>query len=314
MSEFSLFLAHLNDLNNCSICPRECFADRFSEKLGWCKAGAGFNISSICVHHGEEPAISGLKGICNVFFSHCNLSCIYCQNWQISSRDENIPTPAMDFDTVIRQITGLLDDGCHAVGFVSPSHHVPHVKAIIDALRSMNRNPVFVYNTNGYDRVETLRSLESYIDIYLPDFKYMDRQMAHNYSGASDYPQVALAALKEMYRQKGSVLLTDENGVAERGMVVRHLVLPGHIENSLKVLNTIAEEVSVSITISLMAQYWPTPNLLNHNKLGRTILPAEYELVVDEMNRLGFRNGWVQELESHDHYRPDFNRQHPFEK
>jgi len=187
------------------------------------------------------------------------------------------------------------------------------VKAIIDALRDESRNPIFVYNTNGYDKVETLKSLESYIDIYLPDFKYSSDELAREFSDASRYPEIALAALKEMYRQKGSVVLMDDNGIAERGIIVRHLVLPGHVDNSIGVLRMIAGEVSSSLTISLMSQYWPTPLVKSHKKLGRMLLPAEYQAVADEMLKLGFRKGWLQEMESHENYRPDFDRDHPFE-
>jgi putative pyruvate formate lyase activating enzyme len=307
------YSGYFDELSHCRICPRECKSDRFGSRLGWCKSDAGFNISSICIHKGEEPAISGNHGICNVFFSKCNLGCIYCQNWQISCRDESSNSTALEFSEVIRQITNLLDSGCHAVGFVSPSHYVPHVKAIIDALRDEGRNPVFVYNTNCYDKVETLRSLESYIDVYLPDFKYSDRRLAKNYSDASRYPEIALAALKEMYRQKGSVVLMDENGVAEKGIIIRHLVLPGNVENSIGVLRMIAQEVSTSLTISLMSQYWPTPLVKDHPKLGRMLSPDEYKIVADEMQKLGFRKGWLQEMDSHENYRPDFDKDHPFE-
>lgn len=288
-------------------------ADRFGNRLGWCKSDTGFNISSICIHKGEEPAISGINGICNVFFSKCNMGCIYCQNWQISCRDENVSNYTLQFDDVIRQISSLLDNGCHAVGFVSPTHYLPHVKMIINALRNGGRNPVFVYNSNGYDKVEELRSLESYIDIYLPDFKYSNDQLAREYSDAPRYPEIALAALKEMYRQKGSVVLMDENGVAEKGIIVRHLVLPGQVENSTGVLRMIAGEVSTSLTISLMSQYWPTPLVKSHGKLGNTLTLTEYKAVADEMQRLGFRKGWLQVMESHENYRPDFDRGHPFE-
>lgn len=219
----------------------------------------------------------------------------------------------MEFGEVIRQITGLLDKGCHAVGFVSPTHYVPHIKAIIEALREEGRNPIFVYNTNGYDKVETLKSLESYIDIYLPDFKYSKDELAREYSDAPRYPEIALAALKEMYRQKGSVVLMDDNGIAEKGIIVRHLVLPGHVDNSTGVLRMIAGEVSPSLTISLMSQYWPTPAVKIHKKLGRMLLSAEYQAVADEMQKLGFRKGWLQEMGSHENYRPDFDRDHPFE-
>lgn len=314
MSEISGSLNLLQELHNCRICPRECGADRFSARLGWCNAGAGFNISSICAHQGEEPAISGKKGICNIFFSRCNLACIYCQNWQISSRKEPAAGHGMEFSEVIGRIVDLLDGGCHAVGFVSPSHHVPQVKAIIEAVRESGRNPVFVYNTNGYDKAETLKSLETYIDIYLPDFKYMDASLAKEYSEAADYPEVALSALKEMYRQKGSVLLCNHDGYAEKGIILRHLILPGHTDNSIAVLRKIAGEVSSSLTISLMAQYWPVPQVASHRQLGRPITPEEYERVTSELQALGFYKGWIQELDSQNNYLPDFNQQHPFEK
>ena len=160
----------------------------------------------------------------------------------------------MELDEVVDSIIKKLDAGCNAVGFVSPSHYIPHVKAIIESLRISGYNPVFVYNTNGYDKVEEIRALDSYIDIYLPDYKYSNNQLAREYSKVADYHQIALAAINEMYRQRGSTLVMNENGYAERGLIIRHLVLPGHVQNSLEVLNQIAG-LSTSIAISLMAQY-----------------------------------------------------------
>jgi len=171
-----------------------------------------------------------------------------------------------------------------------------------------------VYNSNGYDKAETLKSLETYINVYLPDFKYMEASMAKEYSDAADYPEIAVAALKEMYRQKGSVLLYDNDGCAEKGIVIRHLILPGHTENSIAVLRKIAGDISSSLTISLMAQYWPVPQVANHRQLGRPITPEEYERVTSELQALGFYKGWIQELDSQSNYLPDFDEEHPFEK
>ena len=298
-------------LVSCTICPRNCKADRLHGEVGVCGSTSAFNISSICIHKGEEPLISGPEGICNVFFSGCNLSCLYCQNYQISCNRGAQNQFQMQFEEVVGSIIKLLDQGCHAVGFVSPSHYIPHVKAIIEALRLQNYNPVFVYNTNGYDKVEEIQALESYIDIYLPDYKYSDNDLARKFSKVADYQQTALAAIKEMYRQKGSTLVMNENGYAESGLIIRHLVLPGNIENSLNVLRNIAD-ISTSIAVSLMAQYWPTQAVLNHPTLNRTLSLEEYEIVKTELDNLGFYKGWVQDITSNDHYLPDFDSNKPF--
>lgn len=207
----------------------------------------------------------------------------------------------------------MLDQTENIVGFVSPSHFIPQMMAIIQGVRDSGRSPVFVYNSNGYDKVETLQILEGYIDIYLPDFKYWDENIAFAYSQARDYPMVAAAALKEMYRQKGSSLIVNENGIAESGIIVRHLVLPGAVQNSLDVLQFIAEEISPKLHISLMSQYFPTPEVAEHPQLSRTIYKEEYQQVTDAFYDLGFYRGWVQKLESHATYRPDFSSEQPFE-
>lgn len=302
----------LEALRSCRICPRDCNADRFQGKLGYCKAGAGFSISSICIHLGEEPVISGSKGICNIFFTHCNLQCIYCQNHQISCNTLDHSLQQMSLQEVIRQVVAILSTGINIVGFVSPSHYVPQVKVIVNTLRDLGLNPVFVYNTNGYDRPEVIRELESYIDIYLPDFKYADESLGRKYSDAGDYPSIALASLREMLRQKGTALPLGDEGYARKGIIIRHLVLPGHPGNSVNVLRTIAGELSNELHISLMSQYYPTYPVLNHEFLGRKLKAKEYAIVVRELENLGFENGWVQELESADHYRPDFDREKPF--
>ena len=311
--DFSAFLEPLSELKNCCFCPRNCHADRFSGKLGYCKSDASFSISSICIHRGEEPVIGGSEGIGNIFFAHCNLQCIYCQNHQISNNNLNNISYQMDLEKVIKNITAILDSGINRVGFVSPSHFIPQMKIIINIIQSLGYKPVWVYNTNGYDKVETLRSLEGIIDVYLPDFKYMDAALSKAYSDAPDYPDIAAKALKEMYRQKGSVLHLSDDQAAESGIVIRHLVLPGQTENSKKVLRYIAEEISPNLHISLMSQYYPVPGVRFHSLLKRPLTLIEYNAVVDEMEHLGLTNGWIQEMESPDHYRPDFKKIHPFE-
>jgi putative pyruvate formate lyase activating enzyme len=300
-------------LMECTLCPRECRVNRFEKADGFCGADAGLNIASICIHRGEEPPINGPDGICNIFFAGCNLRCQYCQNYDISRAGSGCRHNPLELKTALDIIEDILSEGIKAVGFVSPSHVVPQVKAIIRGLNSRGIKPVTVYNTNGYDKPETLRSIGEMIDVWLPDYKYVSSAIAMEYSDAADYPEVALKALKEMYYQKGSSLVTDEEGRAEKGILLRHLVLPGHVQESKNVLNSIAEELSAGIHLSLMSQYHPTYNVKNHPVLNRPLYKKEYDSVVKEMEELGFRNGWVQDMDSFENYQPDFRKKHPFE-
>lgn len=300
-------------LDRCECCPRECGADRTSNTLGWCRSNAGLSIGSVCAHRGEEPVISGPHGICNIFFTRCNLQCRYCQNYDISRNKEPIVDTAMTYDQLADHIERHLDRGCPSVGFVSPSHYYPQMLRIIDTLAARGRKPVYVYNTNGYDRIEAIRRLEGIIDVYLPDFKYMDDRLAREFSQAPDYPAIATTAIGEMFRQMGPDITLDEHGLITRGLIIRHLVLPGAVRNSIDVLRCIAERFSPDIHISLMSQYWPTPAVDTHPTLGRRVMRDEYDEVLDAMENLGFSRGWVQELGSSDHYRPDFMQDHPFE-
>jgi putative pyruvate formate lyase activating enzyme len=297
----------------CTLCPRDCGVDRFAGGTGYCKTDAGLNIASICIHRGEEPVISGIKGICNIFFRGCNLRCIYCQNHEISRPCAKSGQAEAGLTETLEKIISILSTGVKSLGFVSPSHLVPQVKLIIKGLNSRGFNPVIVYNTNSYEKVETLKGLSGLVDIYLPDYKYVSSELAGNFSDAPDYPYVALKALKEMYYQKGSGLRTDEDGIAENGMLIRHLVLPGYADESKKILRSIADELSPGVHISLMSQYYPVAEAQNHPDLNRTLYKEEYESVVAEMEKLGFRNGWVQGMESFKNYSPDFSRENPFE-
>jgi putative pyruvate formate lyase activating enzyme len=299
-------------LESCNLCPRECGVNRFVRGDGYCRTDGGINVASICIHRGEEPSISGEKGICNIFFSGCNLHCIYCQNYEISRPDQAIGNSFTVLDEVLDKIEEILSTGITSVGFVSPSHVVPQVKAIIRGLNSRGLKPLTVYNTNSYEKAETIRDLSDLIDVYLPDYKYVTSELSAKFSGAPDYPSVALKALKEMYYQKGSRLILDNDGRAENGMLIRHLVLPGHVEESRSVLRSIAEELSTGVNISLMSQYHPIDLVRNHSDLNRSLYKAEYESVVKTMEDLGFRNGWIQDMDSCETYRPDFSKEHPF--
>lgn len=299
-------------LSDCTLCPHQCRVNRFEEGSGYCGADAGMNIASICIHRGEEPSISGPEGICNIFFSGCNLKCLFCQNYEISRPGRERRRGFFSYEGALDAIVAILSQGIKAVGFVSPSHVVPQVTALIRGLNKRGLKPITVYNSNSYDKKETLRALEGIIDVYLPDYKYVSAGLSNEFSDACDYPEVAFRAIKEMYYQKGSALTTDEKGRAESGMLIRHLVLPCHAEESQKVLRTIAEEISTGVHLSLMSQYTPTPLVRNHTNLGRALYKDEYEDVVNEMGKLGFRNGWVQDIESNRNYCPDFSRENPF--
>ncbi len=305
-------LETLQVLRDCNICPRECGTNKFFLNSGYCAGRASFNIASICKHQGEEPVISGSKGICNIFFSGCNLQCVYCQNFQISSNKRDSSQYIKDIKEIIFSIINLLDEGCHAVGFVSPSHNIPQMIIIINLLKRMGRNPVFVMNTNAYDKVDTIIKLENLIDVFLPDFKYMDDILAKELSDVSDYSETAGNAIKEMYRQKGKHLKINGRGEAESGLIIRHLVLPSFVENSIAVLRYIAKEISTDVHISLMSQYNPTTNISSHQDIKRKLNREEYDRIVEEMHILGFENGWVQDLDSAENYNPDFNKEEPF--
>lgn len=302
----------LNSLRACRICPRQCGVDRFAGPTGFCRTDAGYALASVTLHRGEEPVISGGNGICNVFFGHCNLRCLYCQNFQISRNESAIKGEQWSLATVVREIMVLLDTGVNRLGFVSPSHMVPQMVAIINEVRRQGFQPIIVYNSNAYDRVETLQCLEDLVDVYLPDCKYMDPVLAKEWSGAADYPMVAAAALREMYRQKGNILHLDDTGLVERGLIVRHLVLPGAVDNSLEVLRFLAGALSPRLTLSLMSQYHPVKVVCDQPPLNRRLYPEEYAQVVAEMERLGFTEGWVQDFASADCYNPDFDRDVPF--
>lgn len=257
--------------------------------------------------------MSGPHGICNIFFAGCNLRCIYCQNYEISRSWVDSRGKPYTREEVLDKISKELGDKVKAVGFVSPSHVVPQVIAIIRGLKERGLDPVTVYNTNSYEKPEVIDSLDGLIDVYLPDYKYASSGIAYEYSDAKDYPEVALRAIRRMYYQKGSTLQKDTEGRAENGMIIRHLILPGHVDDSKRILRNIAEELSPGVHLSLMSQYCPTAFVRDHAVLNRNLYREEYDSVVEYMLSLGFRNVWVQDMESYQNYRPDFGREHPFE-
>lgn len=295
----------------CNCCPRQCNVNRGIMDVGFCNTDDQPLISSVFLHKGEEPIISGEKGICNVFFAHCNLQCVYCQNYQISQNDSFEVEWRMSVDDVVVSIIEILDKGVKLLGFVSPSHQVNQMLMIIDCLNNKGYKPTIVYNSNGYDSIETLKKLEGIVNVYLPDFKYCSNDLGLTYSGVPDYFDIASKAIAEMYKQKGSTILYDDDGLIESGMIIRHLVLPGFVDDSVRILEYIADEISPFLHISLMSQYFPTEKVSNDSIMNRKVSNIEYLKVVKRIDELGL-SGWIQDIESSDSYRPDFNRNTPF--
>jgi putative pyruvate formate lyase activating enzyme len=300
-------------LASCDICPRECHVNRLENKRGFCHSGYLPIVSTICAHHGEEPAISVSKGSGMVFFGNCNMRCVYCQNYQISQDRKKQKPKEMDFRKLAENMLYLQDElGCHNINFVSPSHFVPQlVRAVLEAVPLGLHIPL-VYNSGGYDSVASLRELDGIISVYLPDLRYASDRWARKFSHARNYVTHARAAIVEMYRQVGE-LVVNESGVAQRGLIVRHLILPNRIAGSQESLPWLAREVSPAVTVSIMAQYYPSHKARDERLLSRTVSQAEYDEVLKLLDEVGLENGWVQEMGAAENYLPDFEREgHPF--
>jgi putative pyruvate formate lyase activating enzyme len=302
----------LDRLGRCVVCPRHCRVKRLRDMRAVCDTGRRAEVASWCVHQGEEPCISGERGSGTVFFAHCNLSCLFCQNWQISQAWQE-GDQAKSAEELADIYLGLEAQGVHNLNWVSPSHVVPQaVEALAVAARRGLRLPV-VYNSNGYDDVDTLRLLEGIVDLYLPDLKYADDAAADELSRAVGYAANAQAAITEMWRQVGPLQL-DEEGRAVRGLLVRHLVLPNGLSQTREVLRFLAS-LGPDVAVSLMAQYSPQGRAFDHPLLGRPLHAGEYASAVEALEECGITEGYVQELTAQTNYLPDFSSEgHPFER
>ncbi len=300
-------------LASCNICPRDCRVNRLNDEIAACYSGYKPIVSAYVPHFGEEPQLVGTHGVGNIFFGNCNLRCVYCQNYQISQNWRVEKKNEVTFERLAEMMIELQGKGCHSIGLVSPTHFVPQiVKAVYLAIPMGLRLPL-VYNTNAYDSVEVLKLLDGIIDIYLPDLKYSEDEMGWQYSKVKEYVRHARAALKEMYRQMGSELILGEDGLVKRGLIIRHLVLPNDIAGSKESLKFIRNELSNRVTLSIMSQYYPTHKAKNLPLLDRKIRESEYDKVLQLLEKLEFEEGWIQDFESTDYYRPDFdNREQPF--
>jgi putative pyruvate formate lyase activating enzyme len=299
-------------LARCDICPRRCGVDRLGGETGYCGIGRRSVVAAACDHHGEEPAVSGRHGSGTIFFAGCNLRCVYCQNHQISQ--EWHPLPETRSAALAQSMLSLQEHGCHNINFVTPSHVVPQIVAAVILAVPQGLKIPLVYNSSGYDDLATLRNLSGICDIYLPDLRYTSGKSAATYSGAEDYPEVARDAIREMYRQVGN-LEVDSAGIARRGLIVRHLILPGGLSGSEAALRFIAEEVSPQVTLSVMSQYSPQHHAGAYPEIARRLGPEEYRGVTHLLERFGLENGWLQEMAAADHYLPRFSDEgHPFHR
>lgn len=300
-------------LASCDICPRECRVNRLEGELGFCHSAHRPIVATVCAHHGEEPVLSGNKGSGTIFFGNCNMRCGYCQNYQISQDWERQQSNEVDCRTLAESMLYLQDElSCHNINLVSPSHFVPQlVRAVLEAVPMGLKIPL-VYNTNSFDSVKTLRELDGIIDIYLPDLRYASDTWAEKFSQAPDYAASARQAIKEMYRQVGQ-LVVDDLGLARWGLIVRHLILPNRLAGSEDSLAWLAQEISPTVTVSIMSQYSPQYRAQRIPLLARTISISEHEAVLGLLDELGLENGWVQEMGASENYLPDFERDsHPF--
>src|SRR6266404_3321985 len=311
-------------LESCTVCPWDCHVNRLRDETKVCVAGYLPIVSSYAPHFGEEPALSGTllgegaRGTGNIFLGHCNLRCVYCQNWQISQdfRTQR-PNNETSFERLAEMMLELQERGCHNIGFVSPTHFAPQMaRGIFLAAKQGLKLPV-VYNTNAYDAVDVLRLLNNVVDIYLPDLKYADSSAGYEYSKVKDYKEHSRRAILEMYRQTGHELVFGEDGLLKRGLVIRLLVLPNDLAGIRESLEWIKDTLSPRVAVSMMAQYYATNRAATDDRytlLSRRITETEWIRALSALDVLGMEEGWMQEFDGAAHYyRPDFeDRATPF--
>lgn len=289
-------------ISKCEICPRKCKVNRY-EKKGYCRCDDKVRIALVSKHYFEEPCISGRNGSGTIFFSNCNLNCIFCQNHDISQGGKGI-------DVTVKRLAEIMleqqERGANNINLVTPTMYVEQIIKAIDIAKDGGLNIPIVYNTNGYEEVETIKKLNGYIDIYLPDFKYFTNELAIKYSKAPNYFEKVTSALLEMQSQFDEYVFDGE--IMKKGMIVRHLVLPNHIQNSKNVLKWIKENLRKDIYVSVMAQYFPTYKAIGDELIGRKLSFSEYRKIEQYFYGLDIKNGYIQDLGKHEEeFVPDFN-------
>ena len=294
----------INKLDSCMACPHNCKVNRNKNQKGRCKCDSSIKIGLYSLHQFEEPCISGKNGSGTVFFTNCNLNCIYCQNYEISQKGNGIEISIEDLVNIFLK---QQENGAENINLVTPTMYVYQIIEAIKAAKEKGLTLPIIYNTNSYENIETLKLLDGYIDVYLPDFKYFKNSLGEKYSNVKNYFDIASKAILEMYMQVGLPKF-DSNGMIKKGMIIRHLVLPNHIENTKNILNWIKENLPAKTYISLMAQYFPTYKAKEDNLLNRKLSSEEYTEVLNYLYSLNLENGYFQELGSHEEeYVPNFN-------
>ena len=293
----------LEKLEKCELCPFKCKVNRLNGQIGRCKCTDKIKIALYSLHYYEEPCISGKEGSGTVFFSNCNLRCLFCQNYKISQEGKGYEISTEELaDIFLKQ----QEAGANNINLVTPTMYVYH---IIEAIRIAKRKGLklpIVYNTNGYENVETIKKLDGYIDIYLPDLKYFYDDLGVKYSGVNNYFEIATKAILEMIKQVGKPEF-DENGLIKKGTIIRHLILPGHIQNSKHILKWLKDNVENKAYISVMAQYFPTYKAKEDKYLNKKLSNKEYSQIENYLYTLNLENGYIQDLGKHEEeYVPDF--------
>ncbi len=281
-------------LASCELCPRKCRANRIKGEKGFCGAGAKAKIARVALHMWEEPCVSGRNGSGTVFFSGCNMKCAYCQNYVISTDENGYWITEAE---LAESFLMLQEQGADNINLVTPTHYVPQIISSLDIAKSKGLNIPVIYNSGGYESVETIKLLRGYIDVYMPDFKYFSDKYAIEYSCAPSYFDVAGAAIEEMFRQVGKNVF-DNRGMINKGVIVRHMMLPGLLFETKKILDYLHSSYGDNIYISLMSQYTPMPNVREHPKLSKRINESHYQAMVDYCLDCGIKNVFIQDISS----------------
>lgn len=286
----------LEQLIECNVCPHKCKVNRLEGKSGRCKCNDKIKIALVSTHMYEEPCISGTNGSGTIFFSNCNLSCKFCQNYEISQLGKG-------YEITIEELASIMikqqEAGVHNINLVTPTMYAYQIIEAIKIARKNGLNIPIIYNSNGYENVETIKALKGYIDVYLPDLKYYSNEIAVKYSKAPNYFEIASKAILEMINQVGEPIF-DEDGMIKKGVMIRHLVLPNHIQNSKNVLKWIKENIPEKIYIDVMAQYFPTYKAKEDELINRKLTKREYKEIENYFYLLDFKNGYMQELGEHE--------------
>ena len=286
----------IEQLEKCNICPHRCGINRNKKQIGRCKSTDNIKIALYSTHDFEEPCISGEKGSGTVFFSNCNMNCVYCQNYEISQEGKGKEITTLNLaDIFLKQQA----KGVNNINLVTPTSYVYQIIEAIKIAKNKGLTIPIIYNTNSYENIETIKLLNGYIDVFLPDLKYAENELGKKYSKVENYFETATEAIKEMIKQVGAPKFDDE-GIIQKGVIIRHLVLPNHIENSKKVLRWIKDNLPNDIYVSIMAQYFPTYKAKDIQELNRKLTREEWQEIEDYVDELEFENGFIQELGEHE--------------